>query len=524
MAAKFMAAGTTSFIAVLRGIAGHSPDRRFAAFRFLLLLGAGIGATGSAFAIGMGTQEARHLLVRTTFGLTVQRVREFSFLTHEQAVSRLLSEGNPDALKPPPAWVEEPVTPFRTFRNATAEERRRLQDRDIRRGLELRAWWVGEMLDSPSQLNERMTLFWHGHFTSSQQKVRMIQLMYRQNQLLRKHATGNFSELLHEVSKDPAMLVYLDSASNRRGRPNENFAREVMELFTLGEGNYGETDIREAARAFTGWSIEPDTGGYLWRAPAHDAGDKTVLGKTGNFDGDAVLDILLSQPRTAEYIVEKLWREFISQRPDAGEVQRIAAVFRASRYDIKTALRELLGSGAFWAIENRGNMVKSPADLVVGTLRQFEIPVGDPTPLALLMAALGQNLFSPPNVKGWPGGTRWVNSTTLLTRKQFVDRLFRTDDSPPDQVADRRSLNDFAAGTGAARLSTEERERLAKSIAGMRFDSEKWLAYFPVTLAGDGETVRRIVLAGEPAGGLPAMMANRELVRLLALDPVFQLK
>jgi len=493
-------------------------------FLVLLLLAAGMGATGSAFAIGMGTEEARHLLVRTTFGLTMRRVREFSFLTHEQAISRLLAEGSPDPSKPPPAWVGEPVTSFREFRNASAAERRSLEERDVRRGRELRAWWVGEMVDSPSQLNERMTLFWHGHFTSSQQKVRMAQLMYRQNQLLRAHATGNFADLLHAVSKDPAMIVYLDSASNRRGSPNRNFARVLMAFFTLGEGNYREADIREAARAFTGWSIDPDSGNYLWRAPVHDDGEKTVLGKTGHFDGDAVLDILLAQPRTSEYIVEKLWREFISQRPDANEVRRIAAAFRASRYDIKTALRELFGSRAFWAVENRGNMIKAPADIVAGTLRQFEIPFGDPAPLALLMAALGQNLFAPPDVKGWPGGTRWINSTTLLMRKQFVDRLFRGDDYPPDPEEDRRSLDAFAAAKGVGRLTAEERDRIAKSIAGMRFDSEKWLANFPVNFSGDGEIVRRIVLSGEPVGGLPAMMANRELVRLLALDPVFQLK
>ncbi|MSQ52383.1 MAG: DUF1800 domain-containing protein [Betaproteobacteria bacterium] len=472
----------------------------------------------------MGLEEARHLLVRTTFGLTVPRIREFSFLSREQAIARLLAENRSEARTPPPAWVSEPVTPFRNFRNASVEERRKLQERDLRRGLELRTWWVGEMLDSPSQLNERMTLLWHGHFTSSQQKVRMVQLIYRQNLLLRRHATGNFAELLHAVSKDPAMLIYLDSASNRRGQPNENFAREVMELFTLGEGRYSEADIREAARAFTGWSIDPDSGEYLWRAVAHDTGEKTVLGQTGNFDGDAMLDILLAQSRTAEHIVEKLWREFVSQRPDPHEVQRIAAAFRVSRYDIKTALRELLASRAFWALENRGNMFKSPADLVVGTMRQFDIPVSDAMPLALLMAGLGQNLFSPPNVKGWPGGTRWINSSTLLARKQFIERLFNGDDAGATVAAQRNGFGDFAAAKGFARMAVETRERMSKSIAEMRFDSEKWLAHFPVTLAGDGEPVRRIVLAAEPAGGLPAMMANRELVRLLALDPVFQLK
>jgi uncharacterized protein (DUF1800 family) len=502
-------------------------DGKRASIRLLLLWALALGGAagvGTALAAGMGMEEARHFLVRTTFGPTVPVIREFSYLTREQAIARVLGESRTDARRPPPAWVDEPVTSLRSFRNASPEERRKIQDTELRRGMELRAWWVREMIDTPLQLNERMTLFWHGHFTSSLQKVRMVQLMYRQNQLLRRHATGNFAELLHAVSKDPAMLVYLDSANNRRGQPNENFAREVMELFTLGEGRFSESDVREAARAFTGWSIDPETGAYLWRAMAHDTGDKTVLGRTGNFDGDAVLDVLLAQPRTAEHIVERLWREFISQQPNAREVQRIAAAFRASRYDIKTALRELLGSKEFWAAEARGGMVKSPVDLVVGTMRQFEIPVSDTLPLALLMAGLGQNLFAPPNVKGWPGGTRWVNSTTLLTRKQFVERVFQADDVQMMQASDRRGLTDFAAAKGVARLAPEARERMTKSIAEMRFDSEKWLAHFPVTLAGDGESVRRFVLPIEPAGGLPAMMANRELVRLLVLDPAFQVK
>jgi uncharacterized protein (DUF1800 family) len=521
MGANFIAAGTASVDSRRMNLA---PARQ----SWLQLCAAGILwavlPAGSAFAIGMGMEDARHLLGRTSYGPAISQVREFSYLTHEQAVARLLADNRADPVRAPPAWVNEPVTPLRLLRNADAEERRKLMERDARRGLELRAWWVGEMLDSRAQFQERMTLFWHGHFTSSQQKVRTPQLLYRQNQLLRRHALGNFAHLLHAVSKDPAMVIYLDAASNRRGQPNENFAREVMELFTLGEGHYSETDVREAARAYTGWSIDPETGDYLWRQGAHDAGEKTVLGRSGRFDGDAVLDILLAQPRTAEHIVEKLWREFVSPQPDAAEVKRIAGAFRAARYDIKVALSELLGSRSFWAAENHGNMVKSPADFVVGTLRQLEIPVADPLPLALLMAGLGQNLFSPPNVKGWPGGTRWINSTTLLARKQFIELLFRDEEAQPLMVAERRNPDDFAAAKGIGRLPPETRERVAKANAEIRFDSEKWLANFPVAVAGDAESVRRAVLAGEPAGGLPAMMANRELVRLLALDPVFQLK
>jgi uncharacterized protein (DUF1800 family) len=236
------------------------------------------------------------------------------------------------------------------------------------------------MLATRSPLTERMTLFWHNHFVSSQQKVRYTRLMYEQNVLLRRHAVGNFGELLHAVSKDPAMVIYLDSASNRKGKPNENFAREVMELFTLGEGNYSEQDIKEAARAFTGWSVDPDSGEFMFRRPAHDDGVKTVLGRSGNFDGDAVLDILLAQPQTAEFIVSKLWREFVSPAPDAMEVKRIARMFRDNRYNIKVALRALLTADAFYAPQNRAVLIKSPVELIVGTLRQFRFETGEVTP------------------------------------------------------------------------------------------------------------------------------------------------
>jgi uncharacterized protein (DUF1800 family) len=252
--------------------------------------------------------------------------------------------------------------------------------------------------------------------------------MARQNEMLRRYALGNFAVLLHAASKDPAMLVYLDGARSRRGQPNENFAREVMELFTLGEGHYNEVDIQEAARAFTGWSVDPDSGEYRWRPMLHDEGNKRVLGYFGNWRGEDVLDILLAEPATAEFVVAKLWKEFVSPQPDASEVKRIASRFRASGYQINVALRELLLTPAFWAPENRGSLVKSPAELVVGTLREFNMRVSDPRPFAFLMRSLGEDLFSPPNVKGWPGGDAWIDSNRLLARKQFTERLLRSEE------------------------------------------------------------------------------------------------
>jgi uncharacterized protein (DUF1800 family) len=381
------------------------------------------------------------------------------------------------------------------------------------------------MLQTPSPLTERMTLVWHNHFVSSQQKVRYTKLMYEQNVLFRRYAGGNFGQLLHAVGKDPAMVIYLDSASNRKGKPNENFAREVMELFTLGEGRYAEADVREAARAFTGWSIDPDSGAFRLRPALHDEGTKTVLGRTGNFDGDAVLDILLSRRESAEFVVAKLWREFVSPEPDGPEVRRIAQKFHLSNHEIKVALRELLLSPAFWAPENRGALIKSPVDLVVGTMRALDFQVGDPLPLALVVAQLGQNLFSPPNVKGWPGGEAWINSSTLLARKGFAERIFRADEMPSvamGKLRRRGAAADFAPAKGFARMGEEGRARFVRALYEIQFDPQRWLAQFPGAVShGD---IERALLARAPVTPVPTDVPARESIRRIALDPAYQLK
>jgi uncharacterized protein (DUF1800 family) len=476
-------------------------------------------------AAGMGADDARHLLNRAGFGAQPREIADCARLSREQAVDRLLGATIAAAKTPPPEWVRDAIVPPRELRQASQEERKRFLAQEIRRGFDLRTWWLQEMLDTPSPLSERMTLFWHGHFASSQQKVRYTQLMYRQNLLLRRHAVGNFGELLHAVAKDPAMVIYLDSASNRKGKPNENFAREVMELFTLGEGHYAEADIREAARAFTGWSIDPETGEFKWRPALHDPGVKTLLGKSGTFEGDAVLDILLERPQTAEFVVTKLWRELVSPEPDAAEVKRIAAKFYASNYGIKVALRELLLAPAFWAPENRGALIKSPVDLVVGTMHTLDFSVGDPLPLALVVAQLGQNLFSPPNVRGWPGGETWINSSSLLARKAFAERIFRAEEMPGLALAEmqkRRIEVDGARAKGFGRMGQEGRERFVRALYEIQFDPQRWLGQFAGAVSH--ADIERALLARDPVNAVPAELPAREVVKRLALDPSYQLK
>lgn len=472
-----------------------------------------VAIAASVFAVaarsqGMGVEEARHLLNRTGFDAQLREVDQFARLTRREGVERLLAGVHTEARIPPPAWVKEWTDP-RTVRAMNEDERRAFVRLQIERALELKSWWLAEMLATPSPLTEHMTLFWHNHFTSSLQKVRSPALMYRQNVLLRKHALGNFGELLHAVSRDPAMLVYLDSATNRRGQPNENFARELMELFTLGEGKYAEQDIKEAARAFTGWSIDLDTGEFRFRPRQHDDGVKTVLERTVR-TGDEVLDVLLAQPATAEYVAARLWREFVSPQPQPEELARVAAVFRESGYEMRATLRALLLTPAFWSPQNRAALIKSPSDLVVGTLRQLAISVNDPLPFVFLMRALGQDLLSPPNVKGWPGGEAWINSTTLLARKQFLERLLRVEESRMimQQPAMREKVDNLKPGA----------RRVMQAIADLNFSARDWLAPFE----GRESMVPLVLLAGAPAGNPSG--GGMDYLRALVADPVYQLK
>jgi uncharacterized protein (DUF1800 family) len=462
---------------------------------------------------GMGPEEARHLLLRAGFAPTLEETERYARLDRAAAVEKLLGSARTSARTPVPAGVTEPIDPKRrqALRNntATEAERRQFLRDQIEKGLELRAWWLREMLETDSPLTERMTLFWHNHFVSSQQKVKSSALMAKQNQTLRRHALGNFRELLHAIAKDPAMVVYLDNVSNKKGSPNENFAREVMELFTLGEGHYSERDIKEAARAFTGWSLDRSTGEFRFYRALHDNGEKTVLGRSGRLKGEEVLDILLAQPSTAEFITAKLWREFVSPQPDAAEVQRIAAAFRSSRYDIPTVLRALFSSKHFYAPENRAALIKSPVELVVGSFRQFGVQPQDLRAASLVTRQLGQDLFAPPNVKGWPGGDAWINSSTLLARRQLLARLTRGEEMPMDMAGRERPMAQRLMQAGAKDYGV---------------DLKRWSGQFTGAPAARHAQMQRLLLAVGPNEPVDMMLDDQAFVSALLLDPVYQLK
>lgn len=511
-------------------------------------------ANPPASAATLDASEARLLLTRSGFAPDARELAAIGGMSRAQAVDKLLADVGTATVVPPPDWANDPTPTGKRYQDLSVDERRERRELEQQRVFALRGWWLQQMLTTKSPLAERMTLFWHGHFATSFQKVQVAQMMYRQNMMFREHALGNFATLLRQVSRDPAMLIYLDNAGSRKGTPNENFARELMELFALGEGNYSEQDVKEAARALTGWSVDRDAGEFRLRPALHDDGDKTVLGQSGKLDGDAVIDILLAQPACAEFIVAKLWREFVSPEPDKAEVARIAKRFRDSRYELKVAMRELLLTPAFWDERNRAHLVKSPVEMVVGAMKQFNISYTDPLPFTFAVAQLGQNLFNPPNVKGWPGADAWINSTTLLARKSVLERVFRTIETgkpaaatmaaaaPSDNMMAageakptavpatmQAAVRDMGKVQGQAALGREGRIRFANAMATITFDPDAWLGQYGVAANSVPDVRQRLaiqktVLAMEPSVPIRADLSGSAYLRTLLMDPVYQLK
>ncbi|RYG38642.1 DUF1800 domain-containing protein [bacterium] len=313
-------------------------------------------------------------------------------------------------------------------------------------------WWAARLMATKAPLRERMTLFWHDHFATSADKVKNPQMMLAQNEILRKKGLGKFRDLLGDVSKDPAMLFWLDNQENVKGKPNENFAREVMELFTLGVGNYSETDVREAARAFTGWTVRRQKSDDLdkvkvtfWdRANLHDDGQKTVLGKSGALTGDDVLDVLCANPRSGEYLVEKIWDWFVYPGASPETLKPFIAKFRESGLDVSTLLRAIMLSPEFVSDKAERSIVKGPADVCIVTMRQMGIGAlidekldstggtgklarAAMTPAAaatITMKDMGMWIMYPPDVDGWKNGANWISTATMVARIAWSDRIF----------------------------------------------------------------------------------------------------
>jgi uncharacterized protein (DUF1800 family) len=404
---------------------------------------------------------AAHLLNRAGFGGSPADIQKLAGLNHEQAVSSLLDYEDISDSTPNPAWATpdpERLLKLRTdIKAATPQNARLLQQQENRMQgehlNELRGWWFNRMAKGPRPFQEKMVLFWHGHFATSIEKVRgtpnSSYLMWRQNELFRRLATDNWLRLLIETGKDPAMLIYLDQALSQKQHPNENFAREVMELFSLGEGHYTEHDVTEAARALTGWSYDRLEQKFIYRPGIHDDGVKTVLGLTGNLSGEDFLAQIVRQPQAARFITAKLWNYFSGQFPSDGLNTALAAVFRENGNNFKPFLHVMFRSEEFYSADIVRNEVKSPVQWLVGSARMLESDLPPPFICSAITASLGQSLFAPPSVKGWDGGTTWITTNTLLDRYNDAVTLV-------NGTAQQLSASDFArkqGGAGGAKLA-----------------------------------------------------------------------
>jgi uncharacterized protein (DUF1800 family) len=364
----------------------------------------------------------QHLMWRAGFGPAVEQLGDLSKYTPRQFYKALVkaSEKKPEYINAASNYldglykgIEDAGRMQKKEMNATDRKRFQQENRESIRNLNM--LWSYEMVNSAAQLREKMAFFWHGHFA-----CRNLNIYYQQGLLdvLRRNALGNFGTMLKEVSKTAAMLNFLNNQQNKKDHPNENFAREVMELFTLGRGNYTEDDIKEAARAFTGWSSNLK-GEFVFRRFQHDAGYKTVLGKTGNLGGEDVLDILLQQKQTARFITQKIYKYFVNENIDKERVEKLADKFYNDGYDIGKLMEEIFTSEWFYDSKNIGAKIKSPIELMTGIQRMLPMKFQQDEALMLMQRALGQILFYPPNVAGWPGGRTWIDSSTLMLRMRL---------------------------------------------------------------------------------------------------------
>ncbi len=393
----------------------------------------------------------QHLLWRAGFGPAVEQLPDLSQYTPKQFYKALVkaSDQNPeyidvadDYLKGLLMGIEEVG---RQQKKELDPEQRKMAQQKNREGVRnLNMYWMHEMVNTSSQLREKMAFFWHGHFA-----CRNLNVFFQQGLLdvIRRNALGNFGTMLKEVSKTAAMLNFLNNQQNRKDHPNENFAREVMELFTLGRGNYTENDIKEAARAFTGWS-STIKGEFVFRKFQHDAGSKTVLGRTGNFEGGDVLDILLEEKQTARYISQKIYKFFVNEKPDTQKIEWLADRFYKSDYDIAKLMEDIFTSDWFYEEKNIGAQIKSPVELLVGIQRMLPMKLENEEALMLLQRVLGQLLFYPPNVAGWPGGKTWIDSSSLMMRMRIPKLINDVDEmnvSPKDDDDNMMGMKDANA-------------------------------------------------------------------------------
>jgi hypothetical protein len=472
--------------------------------------------------------KAAHLLNRAGFGGTEDEIKRVLELGPVEAVEWLLDFPDAGAEEqsrddvPDLSGVEGYPTTYREIqqmtRGMTEQERMEFRQRLMRANREAilatGAWWVRRMTDAPFPLQEKLTLFWHGHFTTSARDERSALLLWQQNELLRRQSAGNFGKFALEVTRDPAMLDYLNNNQNRKQAPNENYARELMELFTLGIGNYTEQDIKEAARALTGWGHDGER--FTFRKYDHDNGEKTFFGRKGNLDGHDIIDAILDHRACAPYVAGRLWNFFGYENPEPAITQGLGQVLRENKYELRPMLRAMFTSQAFYSDKAIGTQVKSPVQLVVGTSRLLglEAPVG--RGLGDALQKMGQVPLDPPNVKGWPGGRAWINTSTLFVRYNTAVRMVSGEGMPAQR---RPRLGDFGGrgggsggGSAAATIDSLARKEPHEIV-------DAWVARL---IQRPIESEKRRVLI-ESLGETPNDEAVRKMVQLIVSMPDYQL-
>ncbi len=460
--------------------------------------------------------KAAHLLNRAGFGGTEDEIKRVMELGPVEAVEWLLDFPDAGAEEisqddvPDLSGVEGYPRSYREAqeitRGMTEQERMAYRQKLMRVNREAvlatGAWWVKRMADGPYRLQEKLTLFWHGHFTTSARDERSAALLWQQNELLRRQAAGNFGKFVADISHDPAMLDYLNNQQNRKQKPNENYARELMELFTLGIGNYSENDIKEAARAFTGWGHDGDK--FIFRKYDHDNGQKQFFGRKGNLDGQDVIDAILDHRACAPYIAGRLFSFFAYENFEPEITEGLGQLLRQEKWNLRPLLRTIFTSETFYSDKSIGTQIKSPVQLVVGTSRLLGLdpPVG--RGLGEALAKMGQVPLEPPNVKGWPGGRAWINTSTLFVRYNTAARMVAG-----ESVDGRRPR--MGGGGSIALASTPGKEPYEIVDA--------WVARL-IQRPIDSE--KRRVLT-ESLGDKPTDESVKKMVQLLVSTPDYQL-
>jgi uncharacterized protein (DUF1800 family) len=369
-------------------------------------------------------QKNQHLLWRAAFGPMAENANQLSHISQKDLYQVLVktSYKEPAALNVAGNMYDGLIKGLQDIgkmQQLSKDQKMQFRKQSAEGIKNLNILWLDEMINSEAQLREKMSFFWHGHFA-----CRVLNIFFQQQllEVIRRNAFENFGDLLRAVSKSPAMLAFLNNQQNKKQHPNENFAREVMELFTMGRGNYTETDVKEGARAFTGWGFNLH-GEFVERPFLHDNGTKTFLGKTGNFDGDDIIDIILEQKATAEFMTKKIYKFFVNEEPDDEKTEMLAARFYQSNYSTRQLLNGIFTSEWFYEPKNVGTRIKSPVELIVGIRRLIPMQLDRPEVQMLFQKVLGQVLFFPPNVAGWPGGKNWIDSSALMFRMKLPQLL-----------------------------------------------------------------------------------------------------